>query len=63
MHRAVFLARYTGQRQPDVLRMTQETSKTAGSSSCSRKPERSCGCPYTPILGVRSRAAAARPTC
>ena len=49
MQRAVLLARYTGQRQADVLRMAPSTSRTAGSTSCSRRLARSCGCHYMPI--------------
>jgi len=58
--RAVLLARHTGQRQADVLR-PQSTSTTAGSSSCSRRPARSCGYRCILIWGLRLRAGIAHP--
>ena len=41
----------------------QATLRTAGSTWCSRRPARSCGCPFTTIWWVRWRAGAAPPSC
>lgn len=48
MQRAVLLARYTGQRQADVLRMAPSDIEDGASTSGSRRLVRSCGCHYMP---------------
>jgi hypothetical protein len=40
----------------------QPTLRMAGSTWCSRRPARSCGCPFTTIWWVRWRAGAATPS-
>jgi hypothetical protein len=58
---AVLLARHTGQRQADVLRMAPEHIEDGGIVVVQhRRPARSCGCPCTPSE-VRWKAGAAAP--
>ena len=49
MQRAVLLARYTGQRQADVLRMAPCDIEDGGINVTQQKTVRSCGCHYMPI--------------